>query len=688
MDSVLREDGYSTITFHHSAIRLSLAPLLGGGWIIKQETQNLATSYELYSSRGTWIRSMSDQPFTLLFVGMTQYVSESVFHNHLLNVLEFDRSNLESGQSNPERLESIERILRVGTPSFSIHDLLHSPSRNRSRLEIVTLEKNRSLRFTERESLRKQIRERMNKEAQLLIRTFQLSKALSAIAISAQLAADNFLLFRTNIRENSLGKLRSWTVGNFLWFVQTVRGNIGYSIALAIYGPFTFYFITQPMNPHAMWAVGRVRSSFLEVTDQIALKASELGLISSPTLATPLLTHEDTAEKSTNNTNAPTNIESNTPLINSETVPQKTQDTTEIGTANDKLANSSHQFAPFALSTELSTTRDQDWATRMSSFKAMQIGYEEAMQFSARMGRLEQIETQLNFPLIVETANQSLIRTSETLTRLLKNPALLPSLRSGIESDQTRIHIIQLYLWDRWARYMADHLYVVLDASDEQKLSDFYFGRPFLSFLQMTKQLQAQHPTLPLPKEFDRISTLAQETQKLYKSGASVRERLEKNAFVFLAHKGGKKSEAWDSQKLRDQLKRQWEILYLLQNKAQEASNFGLQMYTWSIRNTVWGIEALSHLWYVEASILERHLLAKTPVSEQIDEWKKTQTENDGQTESIAHVLYTEYTSVRRELRGRLSHDIEFKQRETLLTELMNSIETREQRIHYLLNQR
>jgi hypothetical protein len=40
-------------------------------------------------------------------------------------------------------------------------------------------------------------------------------------------------------------------------------------------------------------------------------------------------------------------------------------------------------------------------------------------------------------------------------------------------------------------------------------------------------------------------------------------------------------------------MQRQWEILYLMQNKTQEASNFGLQMYVWSVRNAIWVLNTL-----------------------------------------------------------------------------------------------
>ena len=68
---------------------------------------------------------------------------------------------------------------------------------------------------------------------------------------------------------NIRGLTYKYTLGNLFWFVSTVKENLGYSVALAIYGPFTFYFITQPMNPHAMRAVGKLRNAYIETVTTI-----------------------------------------------------------------------------------------------------------------------------------------------------------------------------------------------------------------------------------------------------------------------------------------------------------------------------------------------------------------------------------------------------------------------------------
>jgi hypothetical protein len=62
--------------------------------------------------------------------------------------------------------------------------------------------------------------------------------------------------FKARPIDNLMGLLYRYTIAKVIWFITTVKSNLGYSVALAVYGPFTYYFITMPMNPHAMQAVG------------------------------------------------------------------------------------------------------------------------------------------------------------------------------------------------------------------------------------------------------------------------------------------------------------------------------------------------------------------------------------------------------------------------------------------------
>ena len=57
----------------------------------------------------------------------------------------------------------------------------------------------------------------------------------------------------------------------------------------------------------------------------------------------------------------------------------------------------------------------------MSNFKNMQIGYESNMEFAARMGRLEQMELQLNFSMIVDSTWEETERYLDQIETLKAN---------------------------------------------------------------------------------------------------------------------------------------------------------------------------------------------------------------------------------------------------------------------------
>lgn len=49
----------------------------------------------------------------------------------------------------------------------------------------------------------------------------------------------------------------------------------------------------------------------------------------------------------------------------------------------------------------------------------------------------------------------------------------------------------------------------------------------------------------------------------------------------------------YNTAEFRSYMKRQWEILFLQNAKAEEASNMGLNMYIWSVRNTAWVLQSM-----------------------------------------------------------------------------------------------
>src|SRR5690606_34822808 len=62
---------------------------------------------------------------------------------------------------------------------------------------------------------------------------------------------------------------------------------------------------------------------------------------------------------------------------------------------------------------------------------------------------------------------------------------------------------------------------------------------------------------------------------------------LKKNSKLFAS------KDIFDTENFRSYMKRHWEILFLQQNKKQEASSFGLQSYTWSARNALWIMQTI-----------------------------------------------------------------------------------------------
>ena len=123
-------------------------------------------------------------------------------------------------------------------------------------------------------------------------------------------------------------------------------------------------------------------------------------------------------------------------------------------------------------------------------------------------------------------------------------------------------------------------------------------------------------------------------------------------------------------------MKRQWEVLYLLQNHAQEAANTGLQMYNWSIRNTVHLLQSIYSTKREELSLIALHFKKGLPVSKisQNLEFKTI----DSQYEALFHMMVLEFTSIRKELSENLKNDIEANQRKTMIQGLESFFEERD----------
>ncbi len=446
---------------------------------------------------------------------------------------------------------------------------------------------------------------------------------------------------------SSVGVLDRMLIDPLRWFVKVVRNNMGYSIALAIYSPFTFFFITQPMNPHATWAVGKVRSAYIEMTDK--MKAITDGFGDKP-LAVGTVTPGAAAIANTNH---------------------GSENTTAVDAARPANASTANTFG-LPLSTDIPAVNDQSWDERMSNFKAMQISYESNMESAPRMGRLEQMETQLNWPLIVESSWLETERYLEFLNFIEANAKdYLPPFVLFVKAEKERTEQIQFYLWDRNIRFILDHPFTMMDQGNEQTQADYYVGRSFILLRDMTNTLANRNRGLAMPADYEKITQLAQKFESEYKNGGSVLERLKNNSKLFAQY------DPQSTKELRSYMKRQWEILYLLQNHAQEGANTALQMYIWSVRNAVWVLQSLNSAKREEMSLLSLSFKKNAIVNKLTTH--PTFKRVDSQYEALFHMMLLEYTSIRKEIGEELKNDIEATQRKKIIHNVEKFLKERDE---------
>lgn len=180
--------------------------------------------------------------------------------DHLYHYLEHEYEQAQFGWAKTDQAHLIEQYLRETASLKKGAD----PAIVAIHERILEIENHSTLTWNERQmSIRSLLTDR-NKIVTIKCRAHGKNAALYALGVS--LKSESTMIHRLKIRaaSNTGGMLYRYTLGLVFSAVKMIRGNIGYSIALALYGPFTFYFITQPLNPHAMWAVGKVRSAYLD----------------------------------------------------------------------------------------------------------------------------------------------------------------------------------------------------------------------------------------------------------------------------------------------------------------------------------------------------------------------------------------------------------------------------------------
>jgi hypothetical protein len=591
--------------------------------------------------------------------------------NHLYNILSAEYTVAAEGKTNTQRVFTIEQLLRrlqaTRKNELSVSEGVRDGAIVAIQQKMMKLELDPVYNWKER----LQIFKEMKATRSQILRTKRRAHRKNIFLYQAPLIGIDFVAsakrFVSRPISNLLGVLDRLLLDPVRWFIKVVRSNMGYSIALAIYSPFTFFFITQPLNPQAMWAVGKVRTAYIDTTD-VVKNVFGTGTVAAGTTA---VTYAAISNQKQNQT--PTNSIGN--MGGTVAAPLATS---ALG-LNDTSSNSYSALRPslgnLLLSTDVAAVNQQTWDDRMSNFKAMQIAYEGNLEIAPRFGRLEQMETQLNWPLIVEGAWLATDRYLDQLNTIQADASqYTPAILTYVAAEKARTEQVQLYLWDRNTRFILDHPYTMMDQSKEQTQLDYYVGRSFVLLRDMTNELSARYTHLQLPKGYDGIEKLAQHFEGDYKGGNSIFERLKNNSKLF------EQKDPFSTAETRSYMKRQWEILYLLQNHTQEASNNGLQMYNWSIRNAIYILQSLDSTKHEELMEILPYFrkTAATNGSVNTSSVLNHLRRTDSQYEALFHLMVLEYTSIRKEIGENLKQDIEATQRRTMIDNTESFLKDRE----------
>lgn len=680
--------GYSGYEYQEEALSasLSLGMILGGtGYVLKRTLQSESERlerYDYFSPKGELSFTTDSQSLNVSIVDFYEMDMTCPILNHLYNFLSMEYKKAKEANSATVMVQSVENYLRTLYDSnilrLSVREKGADPAVTNIYNRILKAEMDPVLTWEERQLVFDKYRETLKIVVDTKVRAHRLNQTLMRASILKK-GTGNFLArMIARPSSNILGLLYRYTIGKIIWFFQTVKNNLGYSVALAVYGPFTYYFITMPMNPHAMQAVGKVRSAFLDAQTEMSRLVNSKGQT--------VLTEVSGSTKEA--VAAPTKE-----VIVTQTVSEKS-----AAAANDQvMANilfpsevttgpytgtQKPTFLNMVISTDVPLVNSQSWADRMSAMKQMQIGYEENIEYASRNGRLEQLETQYNFPMQVESTWEELERYNNLIFKLrAENPNLSAKMKQFLFNEVNRTQQLELYLWDRLARFILDQKYVMLDEDKEQKRNDYYVGRSFVFLQEMTQTLSWRYKDFKKPEGWDKIQKLADFYVSNRKEHGTVLKNLRANSDLF------KQKDVYSTKEFRSYMKRQWEILFLQNAKAEEAANMGLNMYIWSVRNTVWILQSVFSAKREELALLvKRDLTGQLFSPEEVIARSRT-----GMLyETLFHNLTLEYVGIREEIMNRLGKDIESEQRMTVINNLKEFLTDREKLdgIHMAGNQK
>ena len=658
---------------------LEMGILFGGsGFVIRRELKNGTEDWERFDHfdiQGLFTFSSDKKVLEPLYVETLEIETTCPILNHLYNFLALEYKRAGEGKSwETKQVHGVEKFLRQVYDSkivkLPIKDGIDDPAIQNVYDKMLKTEMDPVLTWEERQLVFQGFQDVLAKIISTKVRAHKLSRTQFRLKILRK----NISNFRKRIisrpSSNAKGLLYRYTMGKILWFFNTVKNNLGYSVALAVYGPFTYYFITMPMNPHAMQAVGKVRTAYLDAkTEMNGMIEKAASLTGQPAL-TSVTTIED--KVSTQNA-AAIKVDTAKPFLNiilpSALTMGPVQDI-NVSLGDGAKENYRPALLNMLLTTDIPKVDRQTWNERMSNFKQMQIAYEENIEYASRMGRLEQLETQYNFPMQIENSWEELERYNNMIFRLREeNPNLSAKLKQYLTNEVNRTQQLELYLWDRMGRFILDQIYVMLDQDGEQKRNDYYVGRSFVFMQEMTNILSWRYKNLKKPEGYDRIEKLANFYSKNRKEYGSVLKNLQGNSDLF------KQKDQLNTKEFRAYMKRQWEILYLQNSKAEEASNNGLNMYIWSVRNTAWTLQSLYSAKREELSLLIKRDTTSSLLSplEQLNRSKISML-----YETLIHNLNLEYVGIREEMMNRLGKDIESTQRMIVLDNLKEFLLDRE----------
>ncbi|MCO4754356.1 MAG: hypothetical protein KC478_07725 [Bacteriovoracaceae bacterium] len=611
--------GYNFWVDGNLTAHLQLSSLTSGYYVFWKKVNledSVHETYDYYNQDGEFVYAAQSLDGQSVFYNSINMEPSSPFINHLYNILHVQYEQAESGMSETKRIALIESTLNAFLKDSELFIGAQLRRKDPALVNIVNeihrVEKDPVLNWDERQRVFSSLKQVRKKILRTKSRAHNFNGLLYNTPVALYDAKVKLDVIKKRPINNLFGIFKKHTWGRFVWFANTVKENLGFSVAMAIYGPFTFYFISQPMNPHAMWAVGKVRGAYINVVDSLTMEEDQNLLIAQ---------------------------------------------------AMDQVSTKQSGIAKIP-----AVGPHEDWSSRMSSFKAMQIAYEESMVFAARMGRIEQMENQFMFPLTAESAWEEMERYLRNVKGTLEfNTNLDARYKKFLEDEIERTHALQVYIWRKTAQFFNDHPYVVVDQENEQPGKDYYVGRGFVFMEKMTNKLAAMD-LADVPITHEKVQKLSNKYKKLKRDGESVMETLARNTKLF------RQKDIYDTDELRDNLRRHWEVLFLQQNKKQEASSFALQAYTWSVKNAIWILQSLYSA--------KREELANLTFKYNLDNQNTDKTTSDKNIdqmyESLMNMLVLEYVSISKEIANNLPNDTEGLQRKAVIENVKEYLNQRD----------